>query len=48
MENNDDWLYRVPTSVERENYELIIERISDCGNPYSVFYKDLEMVTTLD
>lgn len=26
----------------------IIERISDCGNPYSLFYKDLEMVTTLD
>jgi hypothetical protein len=25
-----------------------IERISDCGNPYKVTYKDLEMVTTLD
>ena len=26
----------------------MLERISECGNPYSVFYKDLEMVTTLD
>ncbi len=25
-----------------------IERISDCGNPYKVRYKDLEMITTLD
>lgn len=25
-----------------------IEKVSDCGNPYKVSYKDLEMVTTLD
>jgi hypothetical protein len=25
-----------------------IERISDCGNPYKIKYKDLEMITTLD
>jgi len=25
-----------------------IEKISDCGNPYKITYKDLEMITTLD
>jgi hypothetical protein len=25
-----------------------LERISDCGNPYKITYKDLEMITTLD
>jgi len=25
-----------------------IEKISDCGKPYRITYKDLEMVTTLD
>ena len=24
-----------------------LERISDCGNPYKIRYKDLEMITTM-
>lgn len=42
-----------PIIISESELDILIDgaeivKISDCGNPYKVTYKDLEMITTLD